>query len=180
MPPGKLEQEDVAVYTWGEESYEGLGNAIDQLDEQGDELNDETFGGAEPVGESGGTWSCWGSLDSPSRLTGRDFDFAGQTLGALPDRHAPIQERARQPQPPVVDSRRAYNPPSIEPSPQQRARLPADINQNGRSYGGAPSGSIEPMWAAKHQTRPSDPSLLPLDPWVSQGATPLAHIQTIH
>lgn len=43
----------MAVYTWGEESYEGLGNALNQLDEQGDELNDETFGGSEPVGESG-------------------------------------------------------------------------------------------------------------------------------
>lgn len=41
--------EDLAVYTWGEESYDGLGDA---LQEGGDELNDETFGGAEPVGQS--------------------------------------------------------------------------------------------------------------------------------
>jgi DNA topoisomerase 2-associated protein PAT1 len=39
--------EDVAVYTWGEESYDGLGNA---LQEGGDELNDETFGGSGDVG----------------------------------------------------------------------------------------------------------------------------------
>ena len=38
--------EDVAVYTWGEESYDGLGDA---LQEGGDDLNDETFGGG-PVG----------------------------------------------------------------------------------------------------------------------------------
>lgn len=40
--------EDVAVYTWGEESYDGLGDA---LQEGGDELNDETFGSVGEVGE---------------------------------------------------------------------------------------------------------------------------------
>ena len=45
----KGEQEDLAVYTWGEDSYDGLGDA---LQEGGDELNDETFGGAGEVGES--------------------------------------------------------------------------------------------------------------------------------
>ncbi|KAG8949444.1 hypothetical protein FRC04_008543 [Tulasnella sp. 424] len=148
FPPGKLEQEDVAVYTWGEESYEGLGNALNQLDEQGDELNDETFGGSEPVG--------------------RDFDYAGQTLGVLPDRPTAIQQPARQHQPPVVEPHRGYNPP-IEPSPQQRARLPAEISQNGRTYGVAPSGSTDPMWAAKHQSRTSETSLRPVDLWASQG-----------
>ena len=43
------QQEDVAVYTWGEESYDGLGDA---LQEGGDELNDETFGGGGAVGKS--------------------------------------------------------------------------------------------------------------------------------
>lgn len=42
-----LQQDDVAVYTWGEESYDGLGDA---LQEGGDELNDETFGGTGQVG----------------------------------------------------------------------------------------------------------------------------------
>ena len=41
------QQEEVAVYTWGEESYDGLGDA---LQERGDELNDETFGGTGAVG----------------------------------------------------------------------------------------------------------------------------------
>jgi DNA topoisomerase 2-associated protein PAT1 len=45
---GSYESEDVAVYTWGEESYDGLGDA---LQEGGDELNDETFGGNGSVGE---------------------------------------------------------------------------------------------------------------------------------
>ncbi|KAG8928248.1 hypothetical protein FRC02_007187 [Tulasnella sp. 418] len=49
--------EDLAVYTWGEESYDGLGDA---LEEGGDELNDETFGGTGAVG--------------------KDFDFAGHII----------------------------------------------------------------------------------------------------
>ncbi|KAJ6621334.1 topoisomerase II-associated protein PAT1 [Mycena sp. CBHHK59/15] len=56
MDGGSHEHEDVAVYTWGEESYDGLGDA---LQEGGDDLNDETFGGGGSVG--------------------KDFDFAGQT-----------------------------------------------------------------------------------------------------
>ena len=35
-------EEDVAVYTWGDVSYDTLGDA---LQEAGDDLNDETFGG---------------------------------------------------------------------------------------------------------------------------------------
>lgn len=42
-----VQPEDVAVYTWGEDSYDGLGDA---LQEAGDDQNDETFGVAE-VGE---------------------------------------------------------------------------------------------------------------------------------
>jgi DNA topoisomerase 2-associated protein PAT1 len=45
---GQHESEDVAVYTWGEENYDGLGEA---LQEGNDELNDETFGDVGPVGE---------------------------------------------------------------------------------------------------------------------------------
>jgi DNA topoisomerase 2-associated protein PAT1 len=40
--------EDVAVYTWGNEDYDGLG---DQLQEQGDDANDDTFGGGD-IGQS--------------------------------------------------------------------------------------------------------------------------------
>ena len=45
----RAKQDDVAVYTWGEESYDGLGDA---LQEGGDELNDETFGGMGDIGAS--------------------------------------------------------------------------------------------------------------------------------
>ena len=43
-----VQEEDLAVYTWGEDSYDGLGDA---LQEGGDELNDETFGGTGEVGK---------------------------------------------------------------------------------------------------------------------------------
>jgi DNA topoisomerase 2-associated protein PAT1 len=55
---GSHENEDVAVYTWGEESYDGLGDA---LQEGGDDYNDETFGGAGNVGEQN-----YASLPGPS------------------------------------------------------------------------------------------------------------------
>ncbi|KAF8840823.1 hypothetical protein BDN67DRAFT_968002 [Paxillus ammoniavirescens] len=70
---GLQESEDLAVYTWGEESYDGLGDA---LQEGGDELNDETFG--------------------VSGVVGKDFDFSTQTLpgpiGAKHDRRATPQQ----------------------------------------------------------------------------------------
>jgi DNA topoisomerase 2-associated protein PAT1 len=40
----KAGAEDIAVYTWGTEDYDGLG---DQLQEQGDDANDMTFGGGD-------------------------------------------------------------------------------------------------------------------------------------
>jgi DNA topoisomerase 2-associated protein PAT1 len=43
--------EDVPVYNWGEDSYDGLGDA---LQEGGDELNDETFG----IGDVGENCLC--------------------------------------------------------------------------------------------------------------------------
>jgi DNA topoisomerase 2-associated protein PAT1 len=58
---GLQESEDVAVYTWGEDSYDGLGDA---LQEGGDELNDETFGGTGAVGEITGLGSLVGPVSS--------------------------------------------------------------------------------------------------------------------
>lgn len=53
----RVEQdEDLAVYTWGEDSYDGLGDA---LQEDHDDLNDETFGDIGKVGEQ-----IWGSAKS--------------------------------------------------------------------------------------------------------------------
>ncbi|KAK0446633.1 topoisomerase II-associated protein PAT1 [Armillaria borealis] len=60
---GPQDTENLAVFTWGEEGYDGLGDA---LQEGGDDLNDETFGGTGAVG--------------------KDFDFSN--TGGLHDSHA--------------------------------------------------------------------------------------------
>jgi hypothetical protein len=56
LPNADLDRADrgLAVYTWGEESYDGLGDA---LQERGDELNDETFGSVDQVGMRPPTFS---------------------------------------------------------------------------------------------------------------------------
>ncbi|GLB41960.1 putative topoisomerase II-associated protein PAT1 [Lyophyllum shimeji] len=64
--PDSLGSEELAVYTWGEEGYDGLG---DLLQEGRDELNDETFGTDVAVG--------------------KDFDFSSP---ALPDPVKPVKE----------------------------------------------------------------------------------------
>ncbi|KAJ7077887.1 topoisomerase II-associated protein PAT1 [Mycena belliarum] len=87
---GSHENEDVAVYTWGEESYDGLGDA---LQEGGDDLNDETFGGAGNVG--------------------KDFDFAGQT--GLLEPELAQQKAASQAQP---SQPFGQHPPSDRRTPQ--------------------------------------------------------------
>ena len=58
---GELKEgdDDLPVLTWGEESYDGLGDA---LQEGGDELNDETFGDVGQVGEA-----ITASLPGPSQ-----------------------------------------------------------------------------------------------------------------
>lgn len=54
---GGTNEQDVAVYTWGEESYDNLAGA---LQEEHDELNDETFGDTADVGESQPPLTgCW-------------------------------------------------------------------------------------------------------------------------
>jgi DNA topoisomerase 2-associated protein PAT1 len=40
---------DIPVYTWGTERYDALAGALQEGD---DDLNDETFGGTDPVGAS--------------------------------------------------------------------------------------------------------------------------------
>lgn len=69
--------EDVPVFTWGEESYDGLGDA---LQEGGDELNDETFGTVGTVGN--------------------DFDFSNTALpkfhGMPEEQTEPLQTTSRQ------------------------------------------------------------------------------------
>lgn len=61
--------EDLAVYTWGEDSYDGLGDA---LQEGGDDLNDETFGSVGAVGQYSFPPTAQHLFLS---LSGKDFEF---------------------------------------------------------------------------------------------------------
>jgi DNA topoisomerase 2-associated protein PAT1 len=91
---GTHESEDVAVYTWGEDSYDGLGDA---LQEGGDELNDETFGGMGNVGMSQLCLYIIRLLIICSMMTGKDFDFSQPALPsnqAAPNRsHSHVEEQ---------------------------------------------------------------------------------------
>lgn len=87
--------EDLAVYTWGEDSYDGLGDA---LQEGGDDLNDETFGSVGTVGQCCFPYSVLVLII----ILGKDFDFAS---AGLPENH---QSRNR---PQALESRGPLPPP---------------------------------------------------------------------
>jgi Topoisomerase II-associated protein PAT1 len=74
---GKKEQEDLAVYTWGEESYDGLGDVLQEGD---DELNDETFGETGQVGKPISTDRRSAYTMVTASTSGKDFDFTQSTL----------------------------------------------------------------------------------------------------
>ena len=94
---------DIPVYTWGTERYDGLGEV---LQEGGDDLNDETFGGADPVGVSNSLCSLEATADAIS--SGKDFDFS-QSAFFVDD--APAKPSALEPRQsafdrdPLLDSR---------------------------------------------------------------------------
>ena len=69
---GGGQNEDIAVYTWGDDSYDGLGDA---LQEGGDELNDETFGGTGAVGGFQFDSCSFGGLLAVEWLIGGCFGF---------------------------------------------------------------------------------------------------------
>ncbi|SPO28397.1 related to PAT1 - topoisomerase II-associated protein [Ustilago trichophora] len=71
-------QEDVEIYTWGQDGYDGLG---DKLDESGDDFNDDTFGdfGAD---------------------VGKDFDFGHAPAAPAPQQSSYNNNQYSQQQPP--------------------------------------------------------------------------------
>lgn len=63
---GEQASADLPEFTWGEESYDGLGTA---LQEGGDDFNDETFGGSGPVGATySGSSARWRCTDGDGNL----------------------------------------------------------------------------------------------------------------
>ncbi|KAI0675738.1 topoisomerase II-associated protein PAT1 [Trametes maxima] len=99
-------QEDLAVYTWGEESYDGLGDA---LLEGGDELNDETFGLSGPVG--------------------KDFDFSGT---GLPEHEKSTSVHPVQSAPPQA-SQTSYYEQARSQTPQ-KAQTPTAVDPSHSSH----------------------------------------------
>ncbi|KAI0642169.1 topoisomerase II-associated protein PAT1 [Trametes meyenii] len=104
-PPGNP-HEDLAVYTWGEESYDGLGDA---LLEGGDELNDETFGLSGPVG--------------------KDFDFSGTALPEHEKSASAHPAQSAQPQ----GSQASYYEQARSQTPQ-KAQTPTAVDPSHSSH----------------------------------------------
>ncbi|WFD18908.1 DNA topoisomerase 2-associated protein pat1 [Malassezia caprae] len=159
-------QEDVEVYTWGQDGYDGLG---DQLDETNDDFNEDTFGAF-------------------SENVGKDFDFGtGAPAPAKSDRNAsafaaslddfwdlpgqPAAETA--PAPPVAPVAPATQPGSGAPRPATLSEIEAQLlSQKPAAQEPRPLtlGEVEAQLLVQRRAAaavpPAPPSLPP------QGATP--------
>jgi DNA topoisomerase 2-associated protein PAT1 len=109
---GNLEDDsDIPVYTWGTERYDGL---TDVLQEGGDDLNDETFGGAGPVGAPDTLRSSETTADAI--FAGKDYDFSQSAFFADDAPTKPLALEPRQnafDRDPLLDSRPQLNCKSI-------------------------------------------------------------------
>ncbi|KAJ7634146.1 topoisomerase II-associated protein PAT1 [Mycena polygramma] len=135
---GSGENEDVAVYTWGEESYDGLGDA---LQEGGDDLNDETFGG---TGNAKtlilpGKQVCWSqnlfNTNLPIFLPPPPRPNPGSPFSVLPRENGPNRfvERDRRDQPPTSFSSFPDSPVLHQQNPQSGARTLQEIEAEMRA-----------------------------------------------
>ncbi|EPQ56435.1 hypothetical protein GLOTRDRAFT_138166 [Gloeophyllum trabeum ATCC 11539] len=124
---GKLNDEGVAEYTWGEDSYDGLG---DILQEQKDELNDETFG----VGD-----------------VGKDFDFTQQVL---PDDVPPEMRKAAATQPANGHAQeRSFSPPQSEQHSSQAPPSLQSLWDNKSPFSVLPRTSGNAVRPSEHHPR---------------------------
>ncbi|KAJ3550388.1 hypothetical protein NMY22_g530 [Coprinellus aureogranulatus] len=84
--------ENLQVFTWGEDSYDGLGDA---LQEGGDELNDETFGVGDVGKDFDFTQQGLPDFDKPPRLPSEPVSeqvaAARQLHQTLPKQQSPLQ-----------------------------------------------------------------------------------------
>lgn len=102
---GTQNTEHLAEFTWGEESYDGLGDA---LQEGADDLNDETFGSMGDVGENIAFEYLYNPLIN---TTGKDFDFAATT--GRQESHQPVQRLD-----PLLEDRSAFQEATFSPHSQ--------------------------------------------------------------
>ncbi|KAF8227514.1 hypothetical protein L208DRAFT_1441151 [Tricholoma matsutake] len=142
------QSDDVAVYTWGEEGYDGLG---DLLQEGGDELNNETFGGVGSVG--------------------KDFDFSNP---ALPHPVRPLRNLEKVVQ---EQSRQAKKP---APSPKPSQPLPPLTNSLEAIWDDKSPFSVLPRVngagrSAVNDLRRGSPSSSRLSPYLGRASPIVGH-----
>ncbi|KAH7097582.1 topoisomerase II-associated protein PAT1 [Auriculariales sp. MPI-PUGE-AT-0066] len=114
---GGGDDDDVPVYNWGEASYDGLGDAL--LDGN-DDLNDETFGGSGPVG--------------------KDFDFTHQQFDT---NDVPVSYHRHTPEPSHFVAAPSPSPSHTQARPPRDSRWD-DRNALSAMIGRLPSASGVP------------------------------------
>ncbi|WFD02298.1 DNA topoisomerase 2-associated protein pat1 [Malassezia obtusa] len=112
-------QEDVEVYTWGQDSYDGLG---DQLQETNDDFNEDTFGAlAEEVGKDFdfGHAPAQNKSDRNASAFAASFDDFWSTPALMPESSRPAEpEKPRTKTLEEVEAElRAQRPPPAAPAP---------------------------------------------------------------
>lgn len=148
-------QEDVEVYTWGQDGYDGLG---DQLDEANDDANEDTFGtGAEDVGKD---FDFGASAGAPAPAEPRDknasaFAASLDDFWSTPSFTAPVSKAPAPASVPAPTPAPMPVPPT--PSTQPRARTIDEIEAELRSRRGppprAPALSVEQLEAQLRSQR---------------------------
>lgn len=124
-------QEDVEIYTWGQDGYDGLG---DKLDESGDDFNDDTFGDVD---------------------IGRDFDF-GHAPAPSSQQPQPNYSQSTQPQP---QQQQQQPKTKFDPSNKFAASLDDFLVDPAPRFG-ATRGAQQQAPQAQHQQPRSQPKTL--------------------
>lgn len=119
-------KEDVEVYTWGQDAYDGLG---DQLQETNDDLNEDTFGAfAQEAGKDFdfGYGTAQTKTDRNASAFAASFDDFWSTPAVLPETQPPVPPQPQvQPQRPP-DATRTKTLEEVEAELRaQRSRPPA-------------------------------------------------------
>lgn len=125
-------QEDVEVYTWGQDTYDGLG---DQLQETNDDLNEDTFGTfAQDVGKDfdfghGQQQTAQGKSDRNASAFAASFDDFWSTPALGVDVPKPEPERAPAPRPTTLDEVEAELRTQRAPPPAPPAGRPLTLEE---------------------------------------------------
>ncbi|WFD33425.1 DNA topoisomerase 2-associated protein pat1 [Malassezia cuniculi] len=181
-------QEDVEVYTWGQDGYDGLG---DQLEETNDDLNEDTFGTfAEDVGKDfdfghagGAPAQSTTTRDKNASAFAASLDdfWSTPSFTAPPPKAQPVHAPAPIPVPAPVPAHAPASAPAAVPAPQAaharprtveevEAELRARRNQTQR----APALSLEQIEAQMRSER----AAAARPPGIPQGPAPVPPVPT--